>query len=138
MKWSVATHSIEYNNRNEEKWRKPKTVPTFSEETHRHSNSVASLYYAWVNQAIMYVTKYKWKTPMNMLSYSNTPKTQQVERFTHTKITSDISYHHRPGWYFCARENFAYLIIWSNDFSYLKQICPLSMIWIYIIYIVTT
>ena len=49
------------------------------------------------------------KAPISKLSRSKSPKAQQVEDFTHSRITSDFFSHHRPRWYVCARKNFAYL-----------------------------
>ena len=54
---------------------------------HRHDNLVASFEYARVNKSIIYVTMHERKAPINNLSRR---KTQQIETFTHMRITSDF------------------------------------------------
>ena len=52
----------------------------FSDEEHRHKNPVASIDYALINKSIIYFTTHKRKAPINMLSRSKAPKTQQLEK----------------------------------------------------------
>ena len=68
---------------------------------HRHKYSVASLDYECVNKSIIYVTTCERKAPINKLSRNEALKTQQVQGFTHTRLTSDLFSRHQPGWYVC-------------------------------------
>ena len=45
---------------------------------HKHESAVVSLDYASINKSTIYVTMHKRKAPINMLSCSKAPKTQQV------------------------------------------------------------
>ena len=51
---------------------------------HKHDYAVASVEY------VAYVTAHERKVPINKLSRSKTPETQQVEGFTHSRKTSDF------------------------------------------------
>ena len=69
-----------------------------SKVEHRHGNSVTSLEYAHVNKSIIiYATTHERKAFINMLSRSKRPKAQQVEGFTHMRITSNYFSHHQNG-----------------------------------------
>ena len=81
----------------------------------RHDNPVKSLQYACVNKLIIYVTMQERKAPINMLSRSNTPKTQ-IEGFTHMWTSSE------PGWCAYSCENFA-LKVPLQSLQFLAQIC---------------
>ena len=85
----------------------------FYEVDHRHVKQVASLEYSCVNKSIVYVITHERKARINTLSRSKSPKTQQVEGFTHMIVISNVFSRHRLGWYVCTRENFAY----SNSFA---------------------
>ena len=61
-----------------------------SEVEHRHGNSVASLQYAHVNKSITYNTMHKRKTPINMLSRGEAPKTQQNMGYKNKRQTSEV------------------------------------------------
>ena len=100
----------------------------FYEVDHRHVKQVASLEYSCVNKSIVYVITHERKARINTLSRSKSPKTQQVEGFTHMIVISNVFSRHRLGWYVCTRENFAYsnsiakvsvpvksLIPWTNQ-----------------------
>ena len=52
-------------------------------------NEAASLEYAHINKSIIYATMHEQKALINMLSRSKRPKAQQVEGFTHIRITSN-------------------------------------------------
>ena len=73
-----------------------------------------------------YVTMHERKALINMLSRSKTPKTQQVEGFMEARITNDSFSRHRPGWLFCARENFAYSSSFVKVSVFVKNISPWS------------
>ena len=59
----------------------------FFEVEHIHDNAVASPKYARATKSIIYVTMHERKAPINNLSRR---KTQQIETFTHMRITSDF------------------------------------------------
>ena len=96
-----------------------KETDAVSKVKHRCNNPVTSLEYACVNKSILYVTTHKRKAPINMLSRSKTPKPQQVEGFTHMRITSTYFSHHKLRWHV---ENLACLS------SYAKAPVPLKSI----------
>ena len=70
--------------------KKIKETDGFFKLEHRHDYSITSLECARVNKSIIYVTTHVRKAPIHMLSRRKTPKTQQVECFTHTRITGEI------------------------------------------------
>ena len=61
---------------------------------------------------------------MNIYSQSETPKAQQIGGFTHTRITSEFFGRQSPGWYVCARENFAYLCYFAKVSIPVNSIIP--------------
>ena len=50
----------------------------FSEVEHRHGNSVAIFESAGVNKSNIYFTMHKRQAPINTISLSKAPKTQQI------------------------------------------------------------
>ena len=65
--------------------RKTENRDAFSKVERRHSNRVASPDYAHVNNSIIYIATHKRNAPINMLSCSKAPNTQQVEHFQHPR-----------------------------------------------------
>ena len=53
------------------------------EAEHRYPNPVTCVEYARFNKSIIYVIIHMQKVPISMLSRSETPKTQEVEDYTH-------------------------------------------------------
>ena len=62
------------NEENQRQWR-------FSKVEHKYKNPVESLDYACINESLS-VTMHQRKVPINMLSRSKAPKTQQVEHLS--------------------------------------------------------
>ena len=57
----------------------------------RHDNPVVSIECARVKKSIIYVTVRKQKAPINMLSHSKAPKTQQNCCYIHKSKTSGLN-----------------------------------------------
>ena len=81
----------------------------FTEVEHKHENPVVSLDYASINKSTIYVTMHKRKAPINMLSCSKAPKTQQMEHCQHSRKASVFFFSfHQPVHNFSTHKIFVY------------------------------
>ena len=76
---------------------------------HKHENSVACLdMHAFTSLLYVLLQLYERKAPINILSRSKAPKTQQVERCQHARKASDVFCFYQPGRYISTHKLFAY------------------------------
>ena len=70
--------------------KKTKNSKAFFKSEHKHDNPVLFLDCVCAKISVIHVTTRSEKPPISNLFYNKTPKTQQVEGFTHVRKASEF------------------------------------------------